>query len=337
MDDLRQTIGLAVPSSSRVLAVAPDPSLLRVLSDRDCRIWSLVADDSPALRLREFCEGIVVGDLHSVDVAEAFSGLDVDTVVLAGVLAHVLFPGELLRQLTKILTADGQVVASFPNATYAARRLRFWQGVGEEEEVGPGRSLVRAFNRRRVEQLLSENGLSAVEWLRIRRPPIDALGLTLPSAVLEFLSADDDADVDHWVVVASPAAGPRVAPASLAEELQRRLHQADDEAAERRSELADFEHELEALQLDLAIKDDFALELRGKLQTAERNIARLESELVEARTELDRAQQRILTRDRELDGLRPLARRGLPALLLDRITRRAGARAQGPSDTPPQA
>ncbi len=337
MDDLREAIGLAVPSGSRVLAVAPEPSLLQLLFDRDCRIWSLVADDSPALRLREFCEGVVVGDLESIDVAEAFPGLDLDTVVLAGVLAHVLFPAELLRRVTKILTGDGQVVASFPNATYAARRLRFWQGVGEEEEVGPGRSLVRAFNRHRVELLLSENGLSAIEWLRVRRPPVDARDLTLPSAVLEFLSADDDADVDHWVVVASPAAGPRVAPASLAEDLQRRLHQAEVEAAERRSELADFEQELEALELDLAIKDDFALELRGKLQTAERHVTRLESELFEARTELERAQQQILTRQRELDDLRLLTRRGLPALLLDRIMRRAGARAQGASGTPPRA
>jgi hypothetical protein len=286
------------------------------------------------LRLRGLCEGVLLGDLDSVDLAEAFPGVILDAVVLRDVLAYVLHPAELLRRVTKVLTADCRLVASFPNATYAARRIRFWQGVGHEEEVGPGRSLVRAFTLERVEQLLSENGLSAVERLPMRRPAGDGPDLTLPAAVRDFLSADEDADIDHWLVVASPAAGPRVAPASLTEELQRRVHRAQDEAAVLRNDLADLEQELATLQLDLAIKDDFALELRGKLQTAERNATRVESDLQQTRAELNQANEQLLAAERELDDLRPLAGKPLSALLLDRIMKRSAGRSQ--PGTPPR-
>lgn len=323
VDELHDLIAMSVPGGSRVLAVAPDPALLERLAERNCRTWTLVAHDSPALRLRGLCQGVTVGDLDSLDLGEAFPDLDVDAVVLMGVLGHVAFPAELLRRATKVLTDEGQVVASVPNATYAVRRVRFWEGAGEEEEAGPGRLLLRAFNRRRIEQLLSENGLSSVETLRVRLPTRHVLGRTLPPAVLDFLAADEDADVDHWVVIASPAAGPLVAPASVAEELQRRLHRAEDEVAGRQADLVTLEQELGALQLDLAIKDDFALQLRGQLHTLERRLAGSDASLAEARVVLDRTREQLSEREHELDDIRHLARRSLPSMVLDRILRRA--------------
>jgi septal ring factor EnvC (AmiA/AmiB activator) len=106
---------------------------------------------------------------------------------------------------------------------------------------------------------------------------------------------------------------------SLAEEIQRRLHHASHELAARQKELADLEHELEALQVDLALKDDFALELRGQVQTVEGRATRLESELAEARASLAQAQAQLAEQERGLADLRRRAGRGVLSLVLDRL------------------
>lgn len=324
MDDMRELVAISVPAGSRVLAVAPHPELLARLADRDCRTWSVVADDGPALAVRAASEAVAVADLDALDVAAAFPGLQVDAVVLAGVLAAVPYPAELLRRLAKVLAAEGSVVASVPNATNAPRRLRFWQGDGQDEEVAPGRPLLRAFTAERIEQLLGDTGLRIVDRLPVRGPTLGrdpASTAALPRAVVDFLAGGEDADVDQWVVVASPAAGPAVSHPSLAEELQRRAHAAEDEAAAARADVATLERELEALQLDLAMKDDFALDLRARLQVAEGAAAQAGADLEEARTQLADALDELRDRRREVDALRAAPPKSLTALLLDRFRR----------------
>ncbi len=326
MEELRDLVALSVPAGSRVLAVAPDPPLLESLAARNCRTWSVVPDDSPAMAVRALCEGVMVGELDQLDLVDAFPGLDFDTVVLMGALAHVMLPGSLLRKITKVLVADGRVVASVPNATHHSRRLRFWQGVGQDEEVGPGRRLLRAFNGEGIDALMNENGLGVVEKLRVRRAPADPPPHpSLPPAVLAFLESDDEADVDHYVVIASPAAGPSVAPA-LAEELQRRLHRAEEEVFARQTDLATLEHELATLHLDLVIKDDFALELQGRLRTAEAKVAATELDRDQIRAALDSAKHQLREQAREMDGLRRATQSGVLSLLYDRIRPGSGRR-----------
>lgn len=325
MEDLGDLVALSVPAGSRVLAVAPTPALLRSLVARECRIWAMVADDSPALAARESCEGVVVGDLDRLDMAEALTGVAVDAVVLQGTLAHVLSPAELLRRVTKVLVPEGHVVVSVPNAGDAARRLRFWQGTGNDEEVGPGRMLLRAFGRARATQLLAENGLSVLDTLVVRRPDAGALD-SVPPAVAAFLESDDDAGVDHYVLIASPAAGPKVTTPSVAEALQSELHRAQQEVADRDASLADIEQELQALQLDLAVKDDFAVELRGQVQTVEMTVARLQAELDEATRALADARQQLDDQAAELDDLRRRAEGGLVGRVLGWAGRRAASR-----------
>ena len=324
MSDLGDLVALSVPAGSRVLAVAPEPALLHGLAGRDCRIWAVVGDDSPALPARSLCEDVVVTDLDHLDLADALPALEVDAVVLMGTLAHVTVPAELLRRVAKVLGPEGQLVASVPNASHAGRRLRFWHGTAQDEEVGPGRALLRAFARERADQLLNENGLSVVDTLRVRRP--FAGDASLPAAVAAFLGSGEDADVDHYVLIASPAAGPERSVPSVAEELQNRLHRAELAVAERDAALADLEQELQALQLDLAIKDDFAVELRGQVQTVEMRAAHLEGELGEARAGAERARQELDRQVAELDDLRRRGERGPLGSLLawvdQRLTRR---------------
>lgn len=325
MDDLGDLVALSVPAGSRVLAVAPEPALLERLVARNCRTWAVVADDSPALSARTLCEGVVVGDLDHLDVAEALPGLEVDVVVLMGTLAHVMVPAELLRRVGKVLVPEGRVVASVPNASHAGRRLRFWQGTGHDEEVGPGRTLLRAFAGDRIGQLLTENGLSVLDTLRVRRP-FTGDTTPLPAAVSAFLESGEDADVDHYVLIASPAAGPHVAVPSVAEELQSRLHRAEQAVAERDAALGEMAEELKALQLDLAIKDDFAVELRGQVQTVEMTAAGLQAELGEARAEAARAQQELGRQTEELDDLRRRVGRGPVGSVREWIDRRLAGR-----------
>jgi hypothetical protein len=186
--------------------------------------------------------------------------------------------------------------------------------------------LVRAFNGDRIDQLLSDNGLFLVERLRVRRPPV---GPTpdpplWPTAVLAFLAADEDADTDHYVVVASPAAGARGSPVSLAAELQHRLHRSEDELAELQADLATLEHAMECLQLDIGLKDDFALELRGRVKSAEAGLARVEGELAQARAALERTRDEVLERERELDELRGRHGTGLLPHLVARLRHQLG-------------
>lgn len=335
MDELRDLVALSVPTGSRVLAIAPDAPLVESLVERDCQTWSVVTHDNHTLPLQALSEGVLVGDLDQVDLAEAFGSPDFDVVVLMGTLAHILFPAELLRRLMKVLAADGLVVASVPNATHALRRLRFWRGAGNDEEVSPGRPLLRAFNAQGVQQLLSESGLSTVQKLLVRRPPTEpTLQRAWPSAVLEFLAADEDADVDHYVLVASCETSAQAPPPSLGEELQRRLHHSQDELAVRNVQLADLEQEMEALQLDLAVKDDYALELRRQIQNADARAATMEAELIDARVSLQSARNQLTKQASEIEELRSRVTRGLASLLLDRIGQRFAA-GPPPPPTPP--
>jgi SAM-dependent methyltransferase len=298
--------------------------LLKRLAARSCRTWSVVADDGPTVAAGQFSEGVAVRDLDRLDAAGAFPGVEFDVVLLVGALAHVASPAALLQGVTKVLTAEGRLVASVPNATHVSRRLRSWEGLGQDEEVAPGRPLRRAFTGPAARQLLTENGFSIVETLGVRSGPTpgDAPPSPVPPAVRAFLESDDDAATDHHLIVASPAAGAGPEQSSLAEELQRRLHAAEDDLAARRNDLATLENELEALQLDLALKDDFALELRGRVQTVEARAARSDAELAEARASLDAEQRRRQEQERELADLRRLAGRGAWASLLDGLLRR---------------
>jgi methyltransferase family protein len=325
MGDEAALVALSVPTGSRVLVVGPEPSLLDQLAARDCRTWSVVADDSPAFPGRGRSEGVVVGDLDHLDVAGAFPGLQVEVVVLMGTLARVMFPGDLLRRVAKVLVPDGRVVASVPNASHVPRRLQSWQGFAHSEDGGQGRPLLRTFLGSQIDVLLAENGLSTVDTLRVRPAPVDTLPpelASLPAAVLDFLRSDADADVDHFVVIASPAAGPCVAAPSLAEALQSQLRVAEEAAKERKDALEVLEGELDALQLDLAIKDDFAIELRGQVQTAEMATARMQSELASARAGLERAEDEVRAQALELEALRRRVKRGPAALLFDLFARR---------------
>lgn len=218
-------INLAQPNDSHALAIgrvparsdvldlgAADGSIASVLSRMDCRIWGVEYDAVAARDAQNWCEAVVVADINTLSLPEAFPGQDFDIVLMLDILEHLVDPTSVLRKVRDLLRPTGWAVISLPNVAHISVRLALLRGQFTYTDLGLlDRTHLRFFDPNGVHELLRSAGWIAFDVARVTR----RLGTTEievgddvdPQLVME-LERDPDALTYQFVIAAAPEGSP---------------------------------------------------------------------------------------------------------------------------------
>lgn len=286
-----------VGGTKRVLDVGCATGYLaRALVEQGCTVSGLEFDEAAAEEARPHLDRLVIGDLETIDLAEAFGDDRFDVIVFGDVLEHLRDPLSVLRRSRALLADRGSVVASIPNIAHGSVRLALLAGRFDYQDLGLLDSThVRFFTRASVADLFREAGMVPVD---VRRTTAGFFDTPVPVSEGEFapevvdaVRADPESATYQFVLRAVP---------DDAESAVSRLR-ADTEAQRAR---------IDNLHAELAAARAALQEMQGRAEDADKRAADLESRLAGTVEELDGARG-------ELDGLR----RHLDELLATRTMR----------------
>ena len=166
-----------VGATKRVLDVGcAKGGLAAILRQRGCTVSGIDLDGEAAEAARPHLERLVIADVETVDLAEAFEGERFDVVVLGDVLGHLRDPLSVLRKVRMVLADRGSVVASIPNIAHGSVRLAVMAGRFEYQDEGLlDRSRIRFFTRRSIEAMFDEAGMVPTDLRRATAGFFDTL------------------------------------------------------------------------------------------------------------------------------------------------------------------
>lgn len=283
--------------------------LARALRLRGCRVTGIEYDPVAAEAARPDLEHLVIGDLETMDLAEALGDRRFDAVVLGDVLEHLRDPAAVLRQVPGVLRPGGSVVVSIPNVAHASVRLSLLNGDFTYRSTGLlDETHLRFFTRESVMQLLEQAGLVAVDVRRTVLGPFDGeIPLSpedVPPDVLDRVMQDPEAITYQFVLeaVVDDAEG-RVRSRTAAAARDRA---AADEA---QAQIGELQHALNTLRDEHAGALDRLAETAGELARIQEALAD-ESHL---RRASDRGARRLRREAAERDAALEAVRQELAA------------------------
>jgi hypothetical protein len=285
LDSVPSIAALAIAPRSRVIVSGSGAAeLARALGARDCRVVAVEEDKAAVEVLRPVCEEVLVGRLDRLSEDGTLVAGSAQAVALAGNLDRAGDPVALLRAAAALTEPGGRIVASVPNATHGAARLRLLRGElplgGDDALEGPP---ARLYDRAAVERLATAAGLSSVELVGVRRKA-DELAASLEvsdlseAAIADAWSGEDASTTDFVLLARAPGADADAAEPSLVGRHRKRI-------VELEAALAESESSVRALTAELAARDQRVAEL----ERAAREASELESVLRERMAELEEA------------------------------------------------
>jgi 2-polyprenyl-3-methyl-5-hydroxy-6-metoxy-1,4-benzoquinol methylase len=196
-----------VPARSDVLDLgAADGSMGFALRKMDCKVWGVELDEDSARQAREHCEEMVVGDLNTLDLSDAFGGRRFDVVLMLDVLEHLVDPVAVLRRAASVLKPTGWAVISLPNVTHISVRLALLGGRFTYTDTGLlDRTHLRFFDSDGVTELLDQAGWESFERVRVtRRLGTTEIDVDADPQVIEALERDPNALTYQFLLMAAP-------------------------------------------------------------------------------------------------------------------------------------
>jgi 2-polyprenyl-3-methyl-5-hydroxy-6-metoxy-1,4-benzoquinol methylase len=279
-----------VGGSKRVLDVGCATGFLaRALAERGCTVSGLEFDAEAAEEARPHLEKLIIGDVETLDLAEAFADARFDVVVFGDVLEHLRDPLAALRNAHRVLADRGSIVASIPNVAHGSVRLALMAGRFDYQPLGLLDSThIRFFTRASIEELFREAGMVPVDVRRTTAgffdTPVPVAESELPAEVVDAVVADPESATYQFVLRAV---------ADDAEAAVSRLHASDESL---RARVADLEAELASVRRQ-------GQEALARAEDADKRAADLESRLTGAAEELDQARAELYRVDTELERL----------------------------------
>ena len=256
----------------------------RVLRDRGCRVVGIEIDPEFASQAKEFCEDVIIGNAEELDLESTLAERSFDVAVFGDVLEHMTDPLGMLRRVRQWLVPDGYVVASLPNIAHGAVRLALLDGRFEYTPEGLlDETHLRFFTHDTIKDLFHQAGFVLVET---RRTHVGIFESEIPLRredydpdVLARIEADPEATTYQFVVKAlvdnALSAAEAVHEREEAQRLELLQLQAELDAAQSelaslgaaleasetdrvdaREALARLQHEVGALRMDLAARED---------------------------------------------------------------------------------
>jgi 2-polyprenyl-3-methyl-5-hydroxy-6-metoxy-1,4-benzoquinol methylase len=209
-------------SSARVLRlVGSDKHVLEIgcaagsqtrhLKQNGCSVTGIEVNPEAAARARAFCERLIVGDIESLDLAEALGPAAFDVVILSDVLEHLRDPVQALIKVKPLVAEGGCVIASIPNVTHASVVFELMHGRFEYRNTGLlDRTHVRFFGKLGVMRLFEDAGYVVDHVERVTRDPATTEFSTKPVSqdqrrALDYvLSVNPEALTYQFVLSAVP-------------------------------------------------------------------------------------------------------------------------------------
>ena len=273
-----------VGGTKRVLDVGCATGYLaEALGERGCTVSGLEFDAEAAEKARPHLERLVIGDIETMDLADAFGDDRFDVIVFGDVLEHLRDPLAALRKAKALLADRGSVVASIPNIAHGSVRLALLAGRFDYQDLGLLDSThVRFFTRSSIEDLFREAGMVPIDVRRTTAgffdTPVPVTESEVSPEVVDAVLADPESATYQFVLRAVP-------------------DDADAAVAQLRSDAEAQRERIATLEGDLAAARRTVQELLSRAEESEKRADDLETRLAGVCEELDRART-------ELDGAR---------------------------------
>lgn len=130
-------------------------------------VWGIEALASVARQAQARLDRVLVGDVETC--LEACPDGAFDCVVCADVLEHLADPWDVLRQLHRVLSAEGTLVLSVPNLRHLKVLLKIVTDRFEYEPEGVlDQTHLRFFTRHTIVQMLTQTGYRIVRVVPTR-------------------------------------------------------------------------------------------------------------------------------------------------------------------------
>jgi SAM-dependent methyltransferase len=268
-----------------------------------CRVVGVEKDEQAAIRAKEVLDVVLVGDLETIDLAEALGGERFDYVTCLDVLEHLREPSQLLRKVKDVLAPSGLVVASIPNVAHASVKLALASGRFRYTKNGLlDETHLRFFDRAGVESLFESAGYATLAIRRVVRElgqtEIEVDPDSIPAEVVAFAMQDPEALTYQFVVVAAPAESqvefelpPLAWFQDRVRELEREARRERARAEETARQLVKAEARAASARIE-ADRERMAREdLERQLEVVRAQVARLEQEASELRAKAERLDQ----------------------------------------------
>ncbi|MBN9576678.1 MAG: methyltransferase domain-containing protein [Alicycliphilus denitrificans] len=178
---------------------------------RRCTSDGVTLSEAEAAHARPHYRSVEVADLEEADLPRMFAGRRYDAIVCADVLEHLRRPEQVLAACRELLTPEGRLLISVPNAGYSGLIAELLHGEFLYRDEGLlDRTHLRFFTRRSLTRFMAEqrwhiDTLDTIE----RALPESEFRIAfdrLPSAVARHLLAGPDALTYQFIGSARPVA-----------------------------------------------------------------------------------------------------------------------------------
>ena len=168
---------------------------------------------------RTWYQQVVVSDLESLELGNSFPHGHYDFIVCADVLEHLKQPEKTLRACHELLSANGRLLVSVPNAAYAGLVAELMHGRFDYRDEGLlDRTHLRFFTRATLASFLVKEGWHPELTEHVQRAlPESEFRFafdTLPPSVSRYLLCMEDAQTYQFVWQCKP--GPKTFVESMA-------------------------------------------------------------------------------------------------------------------------
>ena len=198
-----------VGANKRVLEIGPGGGhMTEALSQRGCKVTSIEADPKLAVRVKSFCERLVVGDIEQLDLDCELHDERFDVILLGDVLEHLKDTAKVLVKLKPLLRSSGHLVVSLPNIAHASIRLALHMGEFNYTDAGLlDRTHLRFFTLNTILDLFRESGYQIHNIRRARLGFFNTETLLdpgkFPVSLLRTLTLDSEASTYQFIFSAT--------------------------------------------------------------------------------------------------------------------------------------
>ena len=200
-----------IPPQSRVLDLGCGSGALgqHLVQTKGCSVDGVTLNDAEAAHAAPYYSRIVVDNLETCDLLTTFADQRYDAIVCADVLEHLSRPERVLVACRELLTPNGQLLISVPNAGYCGLIAELMQGEFRYREEGLlDRTHLRFFTRQSLTRFLGEQrwAIDSLDTIQRELPESEFQVAfdNLPPAAARHLLGVPDALTYQFITVAHP-------------------------------------------------------------------------------------------------------------------------------------
>ena len=200
-----------IPAGSKVLDLGCGSGALGqyLAETRSCVSDGVTWSEAEAAHARPHYRHVHVADLETADLPTLFAGERYDAIVCADVLEHLRHPESVLAAARNMLSAEGRLLISVPNASYSGLIAELLKGEFKYRKEGLlDETHLRFFTRRSLVRFMTEQRW-AIDTLEVIERPIPESEFKvefddLPPSVARFILSGPDALSYQFVGAARP-------------------------------------------------------------------------------------------------------------------------------------